>query len=60
MFATRRIVGAALGSIIATIMIAHIRRISAAYPGVQDGAINIIWPPPISIVSIAPPAPSSR
>ena len=49
--------GAALGSIIAAIMMTHIRKIIAAYWTVQDGAMSMIRPPPMSISSILSPAP---
>jgi hypothetical protein len=51
---TNRMAGApALGSIIATIMMIHIRKIIAAYWAVHGGAISMIWPPPMSISSPA-------
>ena len=54
---TNRMAGAALGSIIAAIMMTHMRKIIAPYWTVQGGAISMIRPPPISISSILSPAP---
>ena len=57
---TNRMAGAALGSIIAAIMMIHMRKIIAAYWTVHAGAISMIWPPPMSISSIRSPAPVSN
>ncbi len=52
--------GATLGSIIATIITAHIRKTTRPYASVHSGRITIIRPPPMSITSIGMPAPMRR
>jgi hypothetical protein len=57
---TNSTVGAAVGSIMATIITHHMTEIANAYVGLHAGSIGIICPPPMSIISISMAPPSNR